>query len=212
VAGVLLIARREPSFPLHRNALVVCNLIALVVFWLFPVAPPRMLPGYHDVTASSVPVFSSMFESKAADQFASLPSLHVTWALWVAVALWPVLRRHRVLRAAVWLYPAATILDVLVTANHYLLDVILAPGVLLLGYLVAAMPGLVRRWLARRRAPAPAPRWVPVQAPAVRAPDQVLTGARTARALTGASRVLAGAGYRPATADDAGGGDHDQRR
>jgi hypothetical protein len=153
-----------------------------------------------------------MFESKAADQFASLPSLHVTWALWVAVALWPVLRRHRVLRAAVWLYPAATILDVLVTANHYLLDVILAPGVLLLGSLGAAMPGLVRRWLARRRAPAPAPRWVPVQAPAVRAPDQVLTGARTARALTGASRVLAGAGYRPATADDAGGGDHDQRR
>jgi hypothetical protein len=99
-------------------------------------------------------------QNKAADQFAATPSLHVVWALWVAVALGPLLRHHPVLRAAARLYPAATIADVLATANHYLLDVITAPGVLLLAYAVAAAPALARRpgvprlqpWLAHRSA------------------------------------------------------------
>jgi hypothetical protein len=86
VLGLVLIWRRVPSFGLHRNALIVCNLIALVVFWLYPVAPPRMLPGYHDITATAVPVFAGVLEGKAADLFAALPSLHVAWAIWAAAA------------------------------------------------------------------------------------------------------------------------------
>jgi hypothetical protein len=153
IVGIWLIWRRAPSFWLHRNALIVCNAIGLVAFWFYPVAPPRMLPGYHDVTGASVPAFSGLIEGKAADQFASLPSLHVTWALWAAVAACAVLRRP-VLRLLVWLYPLATILDVLATANHYWLDVILAPGVLVLAYAIAAAPVQARRyglWPARRR-------------------------------------------------------------
>jgi PAP2 superfamily len=149
LVGLLLIWRRTPSFGLHRNALIACNLIGLVVFFLYPVAPPRMLPGYHDITGSAVPFFSSILEGKAADLYASLPSLHVTWALWVAVALTVLLWRHPVLRVAVWLYPVATIIDVLATANHYMLDVIAAPGVLLLAYAIATTPALARR-AARR--------------------------------------------------------------
>jgi hypothetical protein len=159
VAGLALIWRRAPNFSVHRNALIACNIIGLAAFWCYPVAPPRMLPGYHDVTAAAVPVFSSVLEGKAADLFASLPSLHVAWALWVAVAA-DVLLRRSWLRAAAWLYPAATVADVLATANHYLLDVITAPGVLLLGYVIASSPALARHVRARvvangqRRAPA----------------------------------------------------------
>jgi hypothetical protein len=160
LVGIWLIWRRTPSFRLHRNALIACNAIGLVAFWFYPVAPPRMLPGYHDVTGANVPVFSGLVEGKAADQFASLPSLHVTWALWVAVAVCSVLRRPA-LRLLVWLYPVATILDVLATANHYWLDVILAPGVLVLAYGIAAAPMLARRyglWPPRRRPIAVQPR------------------------------------------------------
>jgi hypothetical protein len=142
--GLALIWRRVPTFGLHRNALVACNIIGMVVFWLYPVAPPRMLPGYHDITATAVPLFSGVLEGKAADQFAALPSLHVAWSLWVAVACGALLRRP-VLRAAAWLYPAATAVDVLATANHYLLDVITAPGVVLLAYAIALLPRFVRR-------------------------------------------------------------------
>jgi hypothetical protein len=102
-----------------------------------------MLPGYHDVTAAAVPLFSSLLESKAADQFASLPSLHVTWALWVAVAT-AALVKHPALRAAAWIYPALTVLDVLATANHYWLDVITAADVLALAYTLAAALPLAR--------------------------------------------------------------------
>src|SRR5262249_11251000 len=142
--GVLLIWRRVPTFSLHRNALIACNLIGLVVFWLYPVAPPRMLPGYHDITASVIPLFSGVLENKAANQFASLPSLHVAWSLWVAVACAALVRRP-LLRAAAWLYPAATSVDVLATANHSLRDVIAAPGVVLLAYAIALLPRFARR-------------------------------------------------------------------
>lgn len=101
--------------------------------------------GYHDIAAATVPFFSSMLESKAAGEFASFPSLHVTWALWVAVASSAMLRR-RLWRILVWAYPALTTLDVLATANHYTLDAIVAPVVLLLGYgAAAALPALARR-------------------------------------------------------------------
>jgi hypothetical protein len=144
VVGLALIRRRVPAFRLHRDALIACNAIGLVVFWLYPVAPPRMLPGHHDVTAAAAPLFSSVVESRAADQFASLPSLHVTWALWVAVAV-AALVRHPAPRAVAWVYPALTALDVLATANHYWLDVITAVGVLALGYAIAAAVEVARR-------------------------------------------------------------------
>ena len=54
------------------------------------------------------------------------------------------------LKALVWLYPVATILDVLATANHYWLDVITAPAVLALAYALAALPEYIRRRGLRR--------------------------------------------------------------
>lgn len=68
------------------------------------------------------------------------------------------LRHHPVLRVAAWLYPVATIADVLATANHYLLDVITAPGVLVLAYAIAAALALARRLGAPRLLPWPAHR------------------------------------------------------
>jgi hypothetical protein len=160
IVGVVLIWRRAPAFRVHRNALISVTLLGLVAFWLYPVAPPRMLPGYHDVIAIAVPSFTSLVETNGAAQFASLPSLHVAWALWVAIALCTVVRRP-LLRAAVWLYPVATVADVLATANHYLLDVITAPGLLLLAYAVALSPALIRHIRCSQPLPLPVPLPVP---------------------------------------------------
>jgi len=143
VVGAIILWRQVPTFPLHRNALVAMTLFGLVAFWLYPVAPPRMLPGYHDVIAVTIPSFTSVVETNGAAQFAALPSLHVAWAIWSAIALCTVVRKPR-WRVLVWLYPVATITDVLATGNHYLLDIITAPGLLLLGYAVALSPALVR--------------------------------------------------------------------
>ncbi len=150
-AGLVLLLARPPRYALHRNALVAMGLVALTAWWLYPVAPPRMLPGYHDVTATVVPVFARLFEGHTADQFAALPSIHVAWALWVAIVSQALLRR-RLWRLAVWVYPALTMLDVLATANHYLLDVVAAPAAVALGYLLAGLARQVRG-AARARVP-----------------------------------------------------------
>lgn len=109
-----------------RNALVGINLIGLLVFWRFPVAPPRMIgSGFTDVIAASHTLGSWHTGSLAADadQLAAMPSLHIAWAVWCGVALWRISPRRSV-RALALLYPLLTTVVVLSTANHYLLDVL----------------------------------------------------------------------------------------
>ena len=194
IIGLLLIWRRVPSFPLHRNAIIAVNLIGLVVFWLYPVAPPRMLPGYHDITGTTVPLFSKLLEGKAADQFAATPSLHVAWAIWAAIALGALFWRHPVLRVVVWLYPVATVLDVLSTANHYMLDVVTAPAVVVLGYGIALAPSLARRaWPRPYRMRKPTAGDIPRALP--RTPEPACGSVPAQRAPSGSS---ASAGSVPA--------------
>jgi len=157
VIGALLIWRRPPTLRLHRNALIAITAAGLVAFWCYPVAPPRLLPGYHDIVATTLPAFSAVVEPNGSAVYASLPSLHVAWGLWAAIAGAALVRRP-LLRALLWLYPAATIADILATANHYVLDVLTAPGLLLVGYGIAMAVERARsRVLARRQ---PAARWV----------------------------------------------------
>jgi PAP2 superfamily len=156
VIGVLLIWRRPATLRLHRNALIAITAGGLVAFWCYPVAPPRLLPGYHDIVATTLPAFSSVVEPNGSAVYASLPSLHVAWGMWAAIAGAALVRRP-LLRALLWLYPAATIADILATANHYVLDVLTAPGLLLLGYgLAIAVEHARWQVLARRQAAA---RW-----------------------------------------------------
>jgi hypothetical protein len=131
--------RRPDIYRPLRNALVGINLIGLVVFWRYPVAPPRMLGGFTDVIASSHALGSWHTGSLAADadQLAAMPSLHIAWAAWCGVALWRMSAR-RWMRGVALLYPCLTACVVLSTANHYLLDV-------LAGAVTAAIAvGLVR--------------------------------------------------------------------
>ncbi len=75
--------------------------------------------------------------------FAAMPSLHIGWSSWCAFALYPVLRRPWA-KVAIVAYPIVTLVAIVVTANHYILDG--AGGLLWLG---AAW--LVARAIDRRR-------------------------------------------------------------
>ena len=93
--GWLWWARAEIYRPL-RNTLLLCNALAFVVFWRFPVAPPRMLGGFVDVVASSGALGSWHGHSglaSHANELAALPSLHLAWAAWCALAVWRATRR-----------------------------------------------------------------------------------------------------------------------
>jgi hypothetical protein len=136
--GYLWWSRADIYRPL-RNVLVLVNVIGFVVFWLFPVAPPRMLDGFTDVVASTH-AFGSWHTgalASQANQLAAMPSLHMAWAGWCALALWRITER-RWARALALAYPCLTALAVLATGNHFVLDIVgglltLALAVLLVG-------------------------------------------------------------------------------
>jgi hypothetical protein len=149
--------RRSDIYRPLRNSLVLVNLIAFVVFWRYPVAPPRMLDGFVDVVASSHAIGQWHAGSLAshADEVAAMPSLHIAWAAWCGLALWRISRRGWV-RALALLYPCVTAGTVLATGNHFTLDVL--GGLLALalaGALVELAPRLAS--LARSRCARPAP-------------------------------------------------------
>jgi hypothetical protein len=109
-----------------RTSLVLTNVIGLAVFWLYPMAPPRLFdPGrYVDVVANTH-AFGSWHSgtlATAANQLAAMPSLHISWAVWSALALSRMFAGRR-WAAVVWVYPCVTTAAVLATGNHWVVDV-----------------------------------------------------------------------------------------
>jgi PAP2 superfamily len=138
--------RRPDIYRPLRNTLVLINAIGFVVFWLFPVAPPRMLHGFTDVVASTH-AFGSWHTgalASAANQLAAMPSLHMAWAGWCTLALWRASPRTAVRVLAV-AYPCVTALAVLATGNHFLLDIFGGLATLALAVALAGLPGRIAR-------------------------------------------------------------------
>ena len=125
--------RRRSVYEPLRNILVVSSVLALVVYWVWPLAPPRLaVPGIVDTLKVNniLSAGSPTGPASLANQYAAMPSLHVAWAVWVALALlaaWPVSRW----RVAAWAYPVVTTLVVLGTGNHFLMDAV--AGLVLVG-------------------------------------------------------------------------------
>jgi len=148
VLGWLWWKRRDLLGVLEATLLLV-SLIALAVFWSFPVAPPRMLAGgYVDLVAAvhHVPVWQFGAVALHANQLCALPSLHVAWATWCAIALWQITSRAWVRTLAV-IYPLLTTLAVMSTANHYLADAVTGAVITLVVFFA------LNRAPLRRRAP-----------------------------------------------------------
>jgi membrane-associated phospholipid phosphatase len=122
------------------------------VFWLYPVAPPRMLGGFIDIVESTHAFgsFHSGSLASHADELAAMPSLHIAWAVWCSLALWRMSRRRRV-RALAILYPCLTAFTVIATGNHFVLDIV---GGLLAMVLSVVIVQLVERAMASRGRPA----------------------------------------------------------
>ncbi len=132
-----LYLRRPAAFPRLRAALVLATTGANVVFWTWPVAPPRFsVPGMTDVlvTHDILGAADPRGPSSLVNLYAAMPSLHVAWAAWCAVAI--VITTRSRWRHLAWLYPCATTFVVLASANHFLLDI--AGGVAIAGFGVLA--------------------------------------------------------------------------
>jgi len=74
--------------------------------------------------------------NEISNQYAAMPSVHCAWALWCACILVPRMRRWWSKGLAA-LYPVGTVITIVLTANHYLLDAVGGFIVLGIGYLAA---------------------------------------------------------------------------
>jgi hypothetical protein len=130
--------RRPAAFGPLRSALVLATTAANAVFWTWPVAPPRFaVPGMADILVRYriLGAGSPRGPDSLVNLYAAMPSLHVAWAAWCAAALVAATRGRW--RHLAWLYPAATTLVVVATANHFLADAAAGLAVTALGLLAA---------------------------------------------------------------------------
>jgi membrane-associated phospholipid phosphatase len=124
---------RNGAFYYVRNMFMVAMGLALAGYVLFPTAPPRFLPewGFTDTVTEFVGQGASATAGALYNPFAAVPSMHVAFALMIGIPAMTLVR-HWPLRIVWGLYPVLVSFVVLVTGNHFWLDVAL-------GALVAAV-------------------------------------------------------------------------
>ena len=123
-----LYLRQQSTYVRFRRVMIVMTLAGLVLHLLYPLAPPRMFPNLGFVDTGRIVGPASYGRGSAysgfANQFAAMPSLHFGWAL--AVAWSVILATRSRLRWLVVLHPVLTLAAIVLTANHYWLDAIVA--------------------------------------------------------------------------------------
>jgi hypothetical protein len=139
-AMVWLWVRHRPDYLRMRTEMAVLTGAALFVHVIFPLAPPRLVNSFGMVDTMILTGPSAYPDNSTdgvANQFAAMPSLHVGWALLVAIAVIRVgTSRWRWLALA---HPALTLSVVVITANHYWLDGIIAGLLLVIAIRVVAL-------------------------------------------------------------------------
>ena len=129
-AFVWLYARHPQGYRRFRNVMIAITLAGMFVHLVLPLAPPRMFPrlGFVDTAKVVGPAsYGAGSPYKGfANQFAAMPSLHFGWALVIAWAVIVAAGIHSRWRYLVILHPVLTLAAIVLTANHYWLDAVVA--------------------------------------------------------------------------------------
>ncbi|MFF8912708.1 phosphatase PAP2 family protein [Streptomyces sp. NPDC015032] len=151
---VWLFHRHPGRYAAARLALFATTAVALLGYYLFPLAPPRLMNGAHFIDTVLVhqtwgSMASGNFKNMS-NQYAAMPSMHIGWSLWCGLTVFA-------LASAPWarvlglLYPAATLIVIVSTANHFWLDALGGMMCLAIGYAASyAWYGSLPHRLAKR--------------------------------------------------------------
>ncbi|MCC7366606.1 MAG: phosphatase PAP2 family protein [Dehalococcoidia bacterium] len=150
--AVWLYAWHRPTYTLVRNAFLASGAIGVVIYALYPVAPPRLVPfgGYVDTMAIFDRVgYNAQEVSAFVNPFAAVPSLHFGWSLLLGAVIVKV-ANHHALRVVGVAWPIAMFFAVVLTGNHFILDAVAGAIVSFAGLGIAyaihrARPALLTR-------------------------------------------------------------------
>jgi hypothetical protein len=135
-AAALFLFRRDRYY-LLRNAMFVSGGIGFLFYALLPVAPPRLLDlGLVDTVTEYSRAYRALQPPGLTNQYAAFPSLHAGWNLLVGIILIGS-SRHLLVRSFAVASPLAMAFAVVVTANHFVIDVVAGSAVVLFGLWVA---------------------------------------------------------------------------
>ncbi len=139
VLAVWLYIRHRSTYFLARNAFLASGAIGVVIYALFPVAPPRLIPfgGFVDTMAVFDKVGYQAEGLKAfVNPFAAIPSLHFGWSLLMGLMVMKVQRNP-----AAWTFgiawPVLMFFSVVTTGNHFIIDAVAGGIVAMAGLLIA---------------------------------------------------------------------------
>ncbi|MFE4366715.1 phosphatase PAP2 family protein [Streptomyces sp. NPDC056835] len=127
--GVLVwLFRHHPGrYAAARLVLFATTAVALLGYYLYPLAPPRLMNGQQFIdTVLRHETWGSMASGDLkhmSNQYAAMPSMHIGWSLWCGLIIFA-------FASAPWakilglLYPTLTLLVIVSTANHFWLDAV----------------------------------------------------------------------------------------
>jgi hypothetical protein len=154
VVGLWLYFWHRHQYTITRDAILSSGAIALVIYYLFPVAPPRFLPAFGFV--DTMAVFSNLsYQAQSTQPFvnpyAAVPSLHMGWTVLLMLGIMSATRSKPIWFLAA-LLPVAQFAAIVFTGNHFIFDAIIGLVVAFMGLVIAIMLqrfGYVylRRWL-----------------------------------------------------------------
>jgi hypothetical protein len=174
--GFVLYFADRHKYTLLRDAFLASGAISLIIYGLYPVAPPRLLPELADkfnvVLGGDLKAFVDTMNAYLGygyqaqsmrpfvNPYAAVPSLHFGWDFLLGAGIIWAFRRYPFIWPLGVALPVMQIFAIAVTANHYFLDAVAGMGVALLGLAIAValqrwayapLGRLVRRlpWLAR---------------------------------------------------------------
>jgi diacylglycerol O-acyltransferase / wax synthase len=112
--------REEEAFwRFARNSLAIIAGVGFVTYAVLPMAPPRLLPAAFGMGGGTLGALGNV-----ADQLGAMPSLHTAWAGWAALMVFAMWGGSRVLQWVGWVNLLLTVVVVVTTGNHYVLDVV----------------------------------------------------------------------------------------
>jgi hypothetical protein len=145
VTGALLFRHRRHHYYRLRNACLLSGLVGLVIFALFPVAPPRLtdLPLVDTVTQQA-DGYRQIVPRELVNEYAAMPSFHAGWNVLLGIVVFGA-ARNSLLRLLAVVGPTAMVLAVVATANHFVVDVVAGIAIACAGLLVMSAIERARR-------------------------------------------------------------------
>ncbi len=159
VFGLVLYVADRHKYTVMRDAFLASGAVSLIIYGLYPVAPPRLLLGLAEefkvvldadlqsfVDTMNVHLgygYQAQSMQPFVNPYAAMPSLHFGWDFLLGIGIIWAFRRYPFVWPLGVALPVMQLLAIVVTANHYFLDAFAGMGVALLGLAIAVA---LQRW------------------------------------------------------------------